>query len=395
MLNDRQLGHSGSRIDRLRVVSLHWGLTFTGVSKYAASLSAIEDFAPVEIRNLCIRNPKWPTDQVVLRALDHLDIFIQSRLDPSWVWRTADAIRQLDPQVLMAHAFNTYFVIEALSRFAGIKTPVLCSFHGKYMGPVANRRMLEPIYNRFSEYFLRRKATAVACVSTYNKIYLMSKGVAEEKITIIPNGLEDLTVSEGARQDIRGQWGIGKNETVIGTASRLVSEKGLSYLVEAFAALSATRSDLRLVIVGIGPAERDLRKRVAERGLGDRVIFTGFRTDVPACLTAFDIFALPSLDESHSIGLLEAMRAGLAIVATDVGGNTESVQNGCEALIVPSADPTSLTSALERLVGDSSLRRKLGNAAHQRFLADFTILRLAEQTAVWIMRSLSACGTTN
>jgi len=178
--------------------------------------------------------------------------------------------------------WNIYFVLEVLSRFAGIKTPVLCSFHGKYISPKANRRMLEPIYNGFSEYFLRRKATAVACVSTYNKIYLMSKGVTEEKITIIPNALEDLTVSEGARQDIRRQWGIGENETVIGTASRLVSQKGLSYLVDAFAALSKTRSDLQLVIAGTGPTECDLRSRVAERGLGDRVIFTGFRTDVPA-----------------------------------------------------------------------------------------------------------------
>lgn len=395
MLNDRQLGHSGSRIDRLRVVSLHWGLTFTGIGKYAASLSTLEDFAPIEIRNLCIRNPKWPTDQAILPVLDQLDIFIQSRLDPSWVWRSAEAIRQLDPKVLMVHAWNAYFVLEVLSRFAGINTPVLCSFHGRYLGPKASRRLLEPIYNGFSDYFLRKKAKAVACVSTYNKIYLMSKGVAEEKITIIPNGLEDLTVCEGARQDIRGRWGIGENETVIGTASRLVSQKGLSYLVDAFAALRATRSDLRLVIAGTGPTECDLRSRVAEHGLGDRVIFTGFRTDVPACLTAFDIFALPSLDESHSIGLLEAMRAGLAIVATDVGGNTESVKNGCEALIVSPADSTSLAAALERLVGDSSLRRKLGSAARQRFLSDFTILRSTEKTAAWIMRSLSACGAAN
>jgi len=123
---------------------------------------------------------------------------------------------------------------------------------------------------------------------------------------------------------------------------------------------------------------------VQASGLGDRVVFTGFRADVPSCMAAFDVFVLPSLAEYHSIGLLEAMRAGLPTVATDVGGNTESVRDGKEALIVWPGDAEAFVKALGRLLGDGALRENLGRRARQRFLEAFTEERMLKRTAEWL-----------
>jgi glycosyltransferase involved in cell wall biosynthesis len=123
-------------------------------------------------------------------------------------------------------------------------------------------------------------------------------------------------------------------------------------------------------------------------GMAERILFTGFRSDVPDCLAAFDVFVLPSFAESHSIGLLEAMRAGKPIVATGVGGNTESVRDGREAIIVPPGDATALAEALSRLLGDSSARERLRQAARQRFESEFSLERMLRRTAEWLM----ACG---
>ena len=119
-------------------------------------------------------------------------------------------------------------------------------------------------------------------------------------------------------------WGVQPDDLVIGTVSRLDPVKGLEYLLEAVAIARKSEAQVRVVLVGDGGLRDALEAQVLKLGLKDVVSFAGYRDDIPDCLAAFDIFALPSLAEYHSIGLLEAMRAGLAIIATDVGGNTES-----------------------------------------------------------------------
>ena len=116
--------------------------------------------------------------------------------------------------------------------------------------------------------------------------------------------------------------------------------------------------------------------------LGDSIL------DNEHCLAAFDVFVLPSFVESHSIALLEAMRAGKPIVATGVGGNTESVREGREAIIVPPVDSTALAEALSRLLGDSSAQERFRRAACQRFESEFRVDRMLRRTAEWLM----ACG---
>ncbi len=98
----------------------------------------------------------------------------------------------------------------------------------------------------------------------------------------------------------------------------------------------------------------------------------GYQNNIPEWLATWDIFVLPSLFEYHSIALLEAMRAGKAIIATTVGGNEESVTNHVEALTIPSKDSIALSEALIKLIENPQLRKKIGENARKRFLIEFT-----------------------
>eukprot|EP01029_Cantina_marsupialis_P011658 TRINITY_DN25930_c0_g3_i1.p2 TRINITY_DN25930_c0_g3~~TRINITY_DN25930_c0_g3_i1.p2 ORF type:complete len:146 (+),score=34.92 TRINITY_DN25930_c0_g3_i1:52-438(+) len=112
--------------------------------------------------------------------------------------------------------------------------------------------------------------------------------------------------------------------------------------------------------------------QVKEASLESEVEFIGYQNNIPQWLNAFDIFALPSLFEYHSIALLEAMRAGKAIVSTDVGGNTESVRDGLDGLIVPAKDSEKLANAILKMMESEELRTNMGNSARERFLDEFT-----------------------
>ena len=115
-----------------------------------------------------------------------------------------------------------------------------------------------------------------------------------------------------------------------------------------------------------------LKQMASSLNMTDDVISVGFQSNVPEWLASADIFAFPSLKENHSIAVLEAMRAGICIVATNVGGNCESVNDEQEALIVPPADIKALADALEKVIINANLRKRLSVAARERFDKEFT-----------------------
>jgi glycosyltransferase involved in cell wall biosynthesis len=153
----------------------------------------------------------------------------------------------------------------------------------------------------------------------------------------------------------------------------MVALKNHRALIEAMPALLAECPDLCLVLAGDGPLGAVLKEQAAALGVAQAVRFLGVRTDVSSILPAFDIFALPSLTEGLSIALLEACAAGLAIVASDVGGNPEIAQDGVRGLLFPVGDQARLQGALQSLLQDSTLRQRLGESARAWVCANGSI----------------------
>lgn len=152
----------------------------------------------------------------------------------------------------------------------------------------------------------------------------------------------------------------------IGTVSRLVPQKGHDVLLEAARTVIDHHPDARFVIVGEGELRAELEERANAAGLGEAVLFTGAREDVPELLKSFDVFAFPSLFEGLCLAVIEAQAAGVPVVATPVGGIRETVVDGVTGLLVPLRDPAALADAIVRILDDPDLSARLADEAARR-----------------------------
>lgn len=373
----------------MKILSIYWGFSLGGIAKYAETIEQLHILVPVRLRSLVILPKGRNIDNSTLSALNAVIVPVDSVVAPSWILLVRKTIKIEKPDCIMSHGFNGHLV----SLFAGFGRKKslhrLASYHGNYHPPTVSKRFLAPIYNNFSIWFLKWKSASTICVAQYCADILIDNGVPADQLAVIYNGVPECPPVSGSRDDFRRRWGLDPDNVVIVTTSRLDPVKGLHYLVDAFAIVVNKFPTTRLVLIGDGSVRKALEQQVVSLGIQEKVLFTGIRADVSRCLLAMDIFALPSLAEYHSIGLLEAMRAGLPCIVTDVGGNTESVRNGREGLVVKSADAKAFATAMERLLNDSALTRRLGLAAHKRFINEFTKDAMLHKTAGWLKTNLS------
>lgn len=166
--------------------------------------------------------------------------------------------------------------------------------------------------------------------------------------------------------EVRRELGIREDVPLVGTVGNFTPKKAHRDLIEAVTAIRQSLPEIRLVLVGHGPLERDLRARVRGLGLDESVVFAGFRTDATRLMGAFDVFVLPSRFEGLSIALLEAMALGRPVVATRVGGSPEVIEDGESGILVKAGDPRALAEAIRSLLDDPSRRARISDAARRR-----------------------------
>ena len=178
-----------------------------------------------------------------------------------------------------------------------------------------------------------------------------ARGVARHRLRVLPNGIDTRAFpaedAEAARRRVRDSLGIGEGDILLGTICRLHALKGLPVLFEAAASLP-----VRVVVAGDGPARDDLAALIASRGWSERIRLLGTRTEVPELLAAFDLFVLPSLSESMSIAVAEALLAGTPVVATRTGGVPELTGDGRYATLVSPGDVVALRAAITHALAD-------------------------------------------
>lgn len=194
---------------------------------------------------------------------------------------------------------------------------------------------------------------------------------AREKFVVIHSGIEfpAREVVGLGRESLRSEWGIEADALVIGTLGRLTQIKGQGDLIEAFSLLCKEVDGAYLLLVGDGEQRENLVELAKTLGVGARVIFAGWRTDIYAALAAMDLFALPSINEGMGKALVEAMYAGLPCVGTRVGGVPELLRDGEEGYVVAAAAPRDLAAALCKLARDGDLRMRCGEAGRARAAA--------------------------
>ena len=167
---------------------------------------------------------------------------------------------------------------------------------------------------------------------------------------------------------------------LVGCVGHLARHKGHGTLLDATAQLAETLPHLRLLMIGEGSERTRLEARAAEGPLAGRVTFVGFRDDVPRLVAALDLLVLPSISGEGSPAVIkEAMACGVPVVATDLEGVREIVEDGRDALLVPVGDPDRLAAAIRRAASDAGLRRNLTAAGRVR-VKEFSSDRMVERT---------------
>jgi glycosyltransferase involved in cell wall biosynthesis len=215
---------------------------------------------------------------------------------------------------------------------------------------------------------------------------LIADGYPPGKIEVIRNGVDLVpTDTQPADVTLRQDLGVPADAPLIAMVSRLnrargVDFKGVEYFLDAAALVASRRPDARFLVLGDGPSREEFECDARRRGLAGRVIFVGFRKNVPRWLTEVTLSVLPSLSEGLSNAVLESMAAGVPIVATRVGGNPELVVDGVTGLLVPPRDAGALAAAMCLLLEQPALARRFGQAARQRALDHFSNDRMVQET---------------
>jgi glycosyltransferase involved in cell wall biosynthesis len=199
-----------------------------------------------------------------------------------------------------------------------------------------------------------------------------SAGIRREHMTVIPNGIPPGKSGNLDRASARAELGIAPDDVMILSVGRLVYQKGHEYLVQALYRLLPDFPRARAVICGEGPLRRQLESQIERLGLARSVQLAGNRLDIDRFLRAADIFVLPSRWEGLPVALLEAMDAGLPVVATGVEGVEEVVQEQSQGLLVPPEDARGLVDALRAVLANPDLRKKVGAAGRDRVREGYT-----------------------
>ena len=299
------------------------------------------------------------------------------RLGPRPLLATVRLIRRLGIEVVHTHGKGAGLHGRLAARWTG--AAAVHTFHGIHYE--SYRRPLQPLYLGLE----RRLACwthTVIHVSPTQEAEARRLGLAEpDRLATVINGvdLDEQDRRVTASPLARARLGLGPDVAVLGSVARFDPVKRLDALVGALQFLD--RPGVALLLVGDGPEAERLRRQVAAAGLGERVVFAGWLDDPARVHPALDLYVAASLKEGLPLAVLEAMGAGLAVVATDVPGHRDVVKDGETGLLVAPGDERALAAAIGALLDDPERRRRMGRAGRARVGRDFAIRPMVEKTA--------------
>lgn len=303
---------------------------------------------------------------VQVHLLRHLTWPVSPMKDLTALAEVLTRIRKIRPDLLHAHSSKAGFVGRLAARLAGVRSVFTAHGWAFTEGVHPARKALALALERLAG----RLGDAVICVSQKDlELALRHRVVSEERMRVVWNGVPDTTQ--------RAQPSLEPPRLVM--VARFSPQKDHGLLLRSLAELKDQSWSLDLV--GDGPLLPQVKALAQELGLENRVRFLGRRVDVDGILAKAQVFVLTSRWEGLPLTILEAMRAGLPVVASDVGGVGEAVVDGETGFLVPRGAESVLGERLRQLIADPGLRVQMGAAARKRYEAYFTVERMVEE--VW------------
>ncbi len=291
-------------------------------------------------------------------------IGLRAKFDPAALLRLRAYVRRERIDLVHTHMDLADYYGAAAARLGGARGLVSTKHN-------ADEFRTRRTWKRYPFLALERLAYEAA-----DRVVAVSNGLADflvarqhlprRKLIVIGNGVDPALGDRlPSRDALRRELGFTAFQPLLGCVGRLEPQKGHIYLLRAFPGILRRHPGAGLVIAGDGPLRDDLQRAAARLGIDSRVLFLGYRSDVPQILAALDQFVLPSLWEGLSKALLEAMALGCPIVAARAVGVEEVVRDRLEGLLVPPTDVAALGAAIDELGSDHRLGRRLGEAARR------------------------------
>lgn len=356
----------------MRILHVITTLNRSGAESYLADLAALQVRAGDEVHVFYMKGEGYWEQPLEESGVVIHGGLMRRNLEVGGVLALRRCIRETRPDICHAHMPPAELLLR-LARLARLGSgkgygscPVVITKHNDEPfcpGPLA--RLL-------GRWVIRQANHVIAISEAVRRRRCREElAVAEEKTEAIYYGVDELRLDPGRVAEIRAEVGAGPDSLVVGTVCRLVPQKRVDLLLQAFRDLvESSDRDWRLVIVGSGELEASLQGQAEEFGLAGKVLWAGFQADATQWMGAFDVFALSSEFEGLGLVLLEAMSVGRPVVAFDTSAMPEVVENGVTGLLVEPFSVAALTDALGQLE-ESELRDSMGERGRERVAERF------------------------
>lgn len=321
----------------------------------------------------CFKNLNVWCQKFMELGINVIRLKVAGKHDPRHLLYLKKILRNFD--LLHLHVWNPASCRWAF--LAGGKIPIVVTEHDPFV--------LRGFKGWLKNKLMNRVRAIIAISEASKKIIIEQNPELSEKITVVHNGIDIEQWQEQAKTESRNEYkraifGALPNEKIILCVAELHERKGQKYLIEAAKILGdAGTLNFKLVFVGDGP-ERKYYEKLA-LPLGNKILFLGRKKEIAKLMTAADVFVLPSEREAFGLVLLEAAAAGIPIIASNVGGIPEIIDDGKTGILVPPENPKVLAEAINKLLKNPELAISLAHAAKSKVEMHFNAKTMAEKTA--------------
>src|SRR6266571_4071602 len=389
---------------RIKILRLIARLNIGGPAIHVVNLTA--DLDPARFEQLLVVGTESPQegsmlDYALSRGVQPFivpEIVTQFSLTPRDVKALVKLyrlMRRQQPHIVHTHTAKAGFLGRLAARLAGVPL-VVHTYHGHVLH--GYYRPLKTQLLRRMEQTLAWLTDGVVTVSEQVKRELVTYGIAPpEKITVIPLGfdLEPFLGAQTQRGQFRREFGLNNGARLVGIVGRLFPIKNHRLFLDAAARVAPREPAARFVIVGDGVLRSEIEQQARALGIADRVLFTGWRRDLPRIYADLDVLIVSSDNEGTPVSAIEAMAASCPVVATRVGGLPDLITDGETGCLVSPRDPDGLATAVLGLLQDPQVASRMGQAARAVVRERFTIQRLIADMDTFYHHLLASKGLAN